>query len=253
MASRLITSKNNKFIKKVKKLKKKKYREKYNMFIAEGEKFLEFDYKPKYAIIDEFYDGTVHIDSDIEEYVVKEELFNKISTQKNSQGIILIYDIPENDSNKINNDIVILDKIQDPGNLGTMIRLFDAVGIKDIILLKGTVDQYNDKVVRSTMGSIFNLNFYEMTHKEILDFLKQKEYNIISTDLSEESFEYDKMKLRDKNAIIFGNEGNGISKKLLNISDQKVMIPIYGSAESLNVAVASGIIMYKYKEILSKI
>ena len=130
--------------------------------------------------------------------------------------------------------------MSDPGNLGTIIRICDATNFKDIILTKGTVDAYNEKVIRATMGSILNVNLYYLEKSEIINFLKENNYSIIP---------YNKIELKEKNAIVFGNEGNGISSHFINITDYKTIIPILSNTESLNVAVATGIILYKFREI----
>lgn len=100
------------------------------------------------------------------------------------------------------------------------------------------------------MGSIFNVRLYYIEEEGLLNFLKEREYKIISTVLSKDSIPYTKMKLKNKNAIIFGNEGSGIGDNIVKNSNEKVIIPIYGTAESLNVAMACGIIIYKVREIL---
>ena len=150
----------------------------------------------------------------------------------------------------LNNNIVVLDKIGDPGNLGTIIRVADAGGFKDILLTKGSVDCWNEKVVRSSMGSILNMNILYLEEEEMISFLKEKGYKMEVTALDKTSIEYTQMSLSEKNAIIFGSEGNGVSQRFLEISDEKLIIPIYGIAESLNVAMACGIILYKTREIL---
>lgn len=243
----IITSKSNNLFKKIKKLQIKKYREQEKLFMAEGRKFLDFNIKPKYIIVSEAKKDSYELEEE-NLIIMSDNLFKEISSQQNSQGLIFIYKFINSDINLIKNNIVILDQIQDPGNLGTIIRLVDAVGIKDIILLKGSVDIYNEKVIRSSMGSIFNLNIIYMEKNEMIQLLHDAEYNIISTALIENTVDYKEMVLQNKNAIIFGNEGNGVSKELLDISNQTVKIPIYGIAESLNVAIASGIILYKWRE-----
>ena len=99
------------------------------------------------------------------------------------------------------------------------------------------------------MGSIFNINLYYVSEEELKSFLRDNGYRVIATTLHKDSIPYTSMKISEKNAIIFGNEGNGIGESLINFSDEKVIIPIYGSAESLNVAMACGIILYKVREI----
>ena len=249
-----INSKENKLFKIIKKLKQKKYRERENLFLAEGHKFLDFPTDPKYIILrDGKEENFPKIDNfNCKKYIYSDTLFNEISTQENSQGVILIYEFLPNFIDDLGDNIVILDRIQDPGNLGTILRLVDAVGFKDIILTVGTVDIYNDKCVRSSMGSLFNLNINYLSEEDLIEFLKLNKYNILSSGLTNESVNYNKVKLKKKNAIVFGNEGQGVSENILKISNEIIKIPIYGSAESLNVGVATGIILYKVKEILEE-
>jgi TrmH family RNA methyltransferase len=143
-----------------------------------------------------------------------------------------------------------LDRVADPGNLGTIIRLCDSVGFNTLILTKGSADCYNEKVIRSTMGSIFNVNIHYLESVELIKQLKNKNYKIFVTALDTTAITYNKIVLESKNAIVFGNEGVGVSKEILEIADSKVYIPIYGGAESLNVGVASGIVLYKVRELI---
>ena len=253
-----IDSKENNSFKKIKKYKTKKYRDKDKRFLAEGVKFLDFDTVPEYIIIDEEFSENKEIINRIKKFensekiVLSSTLFSQLSSQENSQGVILVYKYKENDINMVGDNIIVLDRVGDPGNLGTIIRTADACGYKDIVLVKGSVDCYNEKVVRSTMGSIFNINIYYIEEEELLKFLKERKYKIISTVLSDDCIPYTEMKLEKRNAIIFGNEGSGIGENIIKNSDEKIIIPIYGSAESLNVAMACGIIIYKCREMLSK-
>ena len=246
----LIISKDNKFFKKIKKLKTKKHRDKDGLFIAEGHKFLDFDQEPKFIILKEGCDKyTEKLASfKCEIYIFGESLFNDITTQENSQGVILIYPVVNGDIDRLEDNIVVLDRVQDPGNLGTIIRVADAAGYRDIVLTKGSVDVYNDKCVRSSMGSLFNMNILYVDN--LLEELDKRDYKLTVTALADDAVDYNNMKLGKKNAIIFGNEGQGVSDEIIESADQKVIIPIYGSAESLNVAIASGIMLYKCREIL---
>ncbi len=248
----IIKSKENKFFKRIRKLKTKKHRDKEKLFIAEGHKFLDFKEVPKYIVVREDCDryeekiGAFHC----EKYTFSEPLFNEITTQENSQGIILVYEMRDGKMEALEDNIVVLDRVQDPGNLGTIIRVADAAGYKDIILTKGSVDVYNDKCVRSSMGSLFNMNILYRDAGELLEDLKERGYKLSVTALATDAVSYSQMKLGEKNAIIFGNEGQGVAQEIIDTSDQKVIIPIYGSAESLNVAMASGIMLYKCRELL---
>lgn len=252
-----INSLDNNTIKKIKKLKQRKYREEERKFLAEGRKFLEFEYKPELIILKEGFENENNIVEKLDRFdcrklVVTERIFKEITSQENSQGVILVYPYCLNDIKILKDNIIVLDKVQDPGNLGTIIRVADASGFKDIILTKGSVDCYNEKCVRSSMGSIFNMNILYMEENDLINFLKEKEYRLHVTALEKDSIEYTQMKLNSKNAIVFGSEGNGVSQEFLNMADETVIIPIYGSAESLNVAIASGIILYKVKELIEK-
>lgn len=252
-----INSLDNSTIKKIKKLKQRKYREEEKKFLAEGRKFLDFTYTPDLIILKENFEDFENITTKLERFdcrkiVVNDRIFKELTSQENSQGVILVYPYCETNIEKINNNIIVLDKVQDPGNLGTIIRVADAAGFKDIILSKGSVDCYNEKCVRSSMGSIFNMNIVYMEELQLIHFLKEKKYKFLVTALENNSIEYTDITLNEKNAIIFGSEGNGVSDNFLKVADETVIIPIYGSAESLNVAMASGIILYKVRELMSK-
>lgn len=261
-----IISSDNSSYKKFKKLKQKKYREELGLFLAEGHKFLDFNEIPEAIIIKDsyydeieervnkrFFDNSLNSDSNnnIKIYILDEKLFKELSTQENSQGIIFVYPVKNGSIESLENNIVVLDRVADPGNLGTIIRLCDAAGFRDILLTKGSVDCYNDKVVRSSMGSIFAMNIVYMEEKEVLSLLEERGYETFVTALAKDSINYNEIVLKGKNAIVFGNEGQGVSQNFLNIADNKVIIPIYGTAESLNVAVASGIMLYKVRELLN--
>ena len=252
-----INSLDNSTIKKIKKLKQRKYREEEKKFLAEGRKFLDFAYTPDLIILKENFEDFENITTKLERFdcrkiVVNDKIFKDLTSQENSQGVILVYPYCEANIEKINNNIIVLDKVQDPGNLGTIIRVADAAGFKDIILSKGSVDCYNEKCVRSSMGSIFNMNIVYMEELQLIQFLKEKKYKFLVTALENNSIEYTDITLSEKNAIIFGSEGNGVSDNFLKVADETVIIPIYGSAESLNVAMASGIILYKVRELMNK-
>lgn len=251
-----IDSKENNTFKKIKKLRTKKYRDSEKKFLAEGVKFLDFDTVPEIIFIDENYSENSEILNKIEKFkksqkiVLSETLFKQLSSQENSQGVILVYSYPENNIDEIGDNVIVLDRVGDPGNLGTIIRTADAAGFKDIVLTKSSVDCYNEKTVRSTMGSIFNVRLYYIEEETLLNILKEKKYKVISTVLSDDCIPYTEMKLSDKNAIVFGNEGSGIGENIIKNSHEKVIIPIYGTAESLNVAMACGIIIYKVRELI---
>lgn len=253
----LITSKDNDFIKHLKKLKDKKYREEYGEFIVEGIKMIQEAIDEK-AIIK---DIIVCDDCKNQEYFSKEflyeiakynciyvteKVFLQITDVTNPQGILAVIDKKKIDSD-INYDsdlFLILDNIQDPGNMGTILRTADSINLKQIIVAKGTADVYNPKVVRSTMGAIFRVKVIEIEDlTKVVKEMKKRKIKVYATDLATNSSIYDVD--YKKSAIIIGNEANGVSKQLLDLADQKIKIPMIGKTESLNAAVATGIILYE--------
>ena len=254
----VITSKDNEIIKNVKKLKDKKYRDQENKFIVEGIKMLQeaINEHAKISKIvvceDCINDGTISQELlyEIAKYnciYATEKVFQSITEVKNPQGILAVIE-KENGEEKISYEedvIVVLDGIQDPGNLGTIIRTLDSVNLKQIILSENTADPYNPKVVRSTMGAIYRVNM--IRSKNIIDTLKnmkKHKYDVVVTSLQTDKNIYD-IDYKNK-VIVIGNEANGVSKEVMELADQKVIIPMLGKTESLNAAVATGIILYEY-------
>ena len=141
--------------------------------------------------------------------------------------------------------ILVVDGVQDPGNLGTIIRTADSANLKQILVSKDTVDAYSPKVIRSTMGSIYRVKIVECENlADVLNELKKHKFQIVSTSLDTENSIYD-IDYRKK-VVVIGNEGNGVSKEIQDLSDYKVKIPMLGKTESLNASVATGIMIYEY-------
>lgn len=177
---------------------------------------------------------------------VTEKVFSGITDVTNPQGILAVIgkntDINEIDYNQ--NLFLVLDNIQDPGNVGTILRTADSINLKQIIVSKGTADCYNPKVVRSTMGAIFRVKVIECEDlKKVVKEMKKRKIKVYATDLQTDKSIYDVD--YKKSAIVIGNEANGVSKELLEIADEKIRIPMIGKTESLNAAVATGIILYE--------
>lgn len=248
----VIASSENKFFKLLKKLDKKKYRDENNIFKAEGEKFLKENINFNKIIVTESKFDYYENKYDISQYnnltILSDNLFDKVSNQENSQGIIFLYSKNINNIGDIKGDVVILDNIQDPGNIGTIIRTLEATNFKNLILTNESVDVYNPKTVRATMGGIFKLNIIYETQENIMRFLRNNDYQIITTALEKDSIDYNDVNHLKNNAYIFGNEGNGVSQFFVDNSDIKTIIPIYGDIESLNVSVAVGVFLYKMRE-----
>lgn len=248
----VIVSKDNKYYKLLKKLNEKKYRDENNIFLAEGEKFLNENINFQKIIIKEenfeYFNKKYNISNYSNVTILSNKLFNSISSQETSQGIIFIYNKAINQIENIKGDVVIVDDVQDPGNIGSMIRSIVALGYKNLILTHGSVDVYSPKVVRATMGAIFRLNIIYEKKEKILDFLRKNKYQIIVTALHKDSINFNEIKLIDNNAYIFGHEGGGVSEFFIKNSDIKSIIPMFGNMESFNVAVALGIFLYKMRE-----
>lgn len=254
----VITSKDNELIKHIKKLKEKKYREEYNEFIVEGTKMLEEaleekaiiknviicdDCKTSGAIPNELMYEIAKLDC----VYVAEKVFNTITDVINPQGIMAIIEKPANSENKIDFEVdnfLILDNIQDPGNMGTILRTADSLNLKQIIVSKGSADVYNLKVVRSTMGAIFRVKVIEVDSLvKVVKELKKHKIKVYATDLKTDKSIYDVD--YNRSAVVIGNEANGVSNEVLEEASLRIKIPMIGKTESLNAAVATSVIMYE--------
>jgi len=183
------------------------------------------------------------ISSSVETYVINSKEMEKLSTLETPPGIMGIF--PRKDFAFPSGDIIVLiDGVQDPGNLGTIIRTADAVNASSVIVLKNSVDPYNHKVVRGSMGSIFHIPVFKWDRVEDLLTRIEKRYYTVGTSSHSGDLFYN-FKWRFPLAVIFGNEGRGLSEEIEKICDATVKIPILGKAESLNVAVACGVILYE--------
>ena len=254
----VITSKDNETIKTIKKLKEKKYRDSLNLYIVDGIKLVKEAIQEKQIIknvvvCDECVENGT-IDSKlllkIAKYnciYVSKKIFDSISEVNNPQGILAVVE-KNNIDTKIDYSediIVVLDNLQDPGNLGTILRTIDSANLKQVIVSKNTVDSYNSKVVRSTMGAIFRVKRIESENLvETLKEIKRNGFSIMCTSLDGSKSVYDVD--FNKKVIIIGNEANGVSKEIQDIADLKVKIPMLGKTESLNASVAAGIMIYEY-------
>lgn len=255
----IISSKDNEQIKYVKKLKEKKFRDETHEYIIEGIKLIreaiEENVTIKTIIIcEDCVEGENAIEQsllyEIAKYnciYVKRKIFQLLTDVMTPQGIMAVVEQGDNnDAIDYHQDIILaLDNIQDPGNLGTILRTADSANLKQIILTKETADPYNPKVVRSTMGAIFRMNIIttnslEKTLKEI----QKHHFEVVATSLETENSIYDID--YQKKVIVIGNEAKGVSRDIQNLADKKVKIPMLGKTESLNASVAAGIMIYEY-------
>jgi len=241
----IITSVQNKYVKEWKKLHKRKYRYEKNQFLIEGFHLIEEAYKTKQSIetvIVEEGIAILPIIDMLDVVTVSKQVFKEISQTERPQGIAAVINM-ESPQPKEERYVLLLDAIQDPGNLGTIIRTADAAGFSNIILGRGTVDLYNDKVIRATQGSLFHIPIVQKDLTESIPRLKESGFSVWATTL-QRAKNYRDIEPSEKTAIILGNEGSGVDETLINMADELVKIPIYGKAESLNVGIAAGILMY---------
>ena len=260
-----ITSKDNELIKHIRKLKDKKYRDESNEYVVEGVKLVEEAVKEnakiKQIIVCEdttrTYEIPTHIMLEIAKYeciYVSDKIFNIITQVTNPQGIMAIIEKNAQDAQiDYTQDIIVaLDDVQDPGNLGTILRTVDSIGLNQIIVSKGTADAFNSKVVRSTMGAIFRIKIIEVEDlAQAIKEMRKHHFKLMVTSLQTENSIYDID--FNKKIIVIGNEANGVSKEIQDMADEKAKIPMLGRTESLNASVAAGVVMYEYvRQKLSK-
>lgn len=242
----------NRLVKYYSSLLHKKYRVQEHKFIVEGKKLvqegLNSDFQSEIVIVtDEFFKQN----KEFMEFVKKRSIIeriadedvNRLSDTNTPQGIFAIFDKKEVDLEfKADSVIIGLENISDPGNIGTILRNCDWFGIKEVYLSVGCAEIYNPKTIRSSMGSIFHLNFYEdIRFVDHIKYMQKEGYICYSTDLEGENLYTHSFPA--KSFIIFSNEANGPAKEVLKIVDKKLNIPKHGLAESLNVASASAVII----------
>ncbi|KMY51180.1 TrmH family RNA methyltransferase [Peribacillus loiseleuriae] len=179
---------------------------------------------------------------------VTNEVMNAISDTETPQGIAAICDQKKIRFEDLSSKkVLLIDAVQDPGNIGTMIRTADAAGMDAVILGEGCADAYNPKVIRSTQGSIFHMPVLKGNLTEIIGALKVQNIPVYGTAL-EKAVSYDQVEKSETFALLVGNEGQGVDKKLLAQTTQNLYIPIFGKSESLNVGIAAGILMYHLRK-----
>ena len=276
----IISSKDNKKIKYIRSLlEKNSIRKKNKVFVVEGIKLvneaLEYGRVEDIVLSESLYKeissgdlskNTLFLEGgkNIENYVRKEypiiivsdTVFKTVSETINPQGVLAVAEIPE--YNILDREFLdaeykktgklkflLLEDTADPGNLGTMMRTAEAAGVTGVIMSKGTVDIFNPKTVRSTMGSIFRMPFcYIEDLKEAIRKLKELNISFYATHLKGEK-SYKDIKYSDKSAILIGNEARGLSDELAELADVYVIIPMQGKVESLNAAIAAALMMYE--------
>lgn len=258
-----IRSADNPTYKAVVQLKQKKYRDEQNKYLIEGPNLI------REAILNRADIELILMSEDFQvgieggtAVVLPPALFRKLSDTETPQGIIAvvrkkIYSEHDFfftgdstnpvavDQKPVPSNIIVLDRLQDPGNIGTILRTADAAGYQGAVLLKGTADIYSSKIVRAAAGSLFRLPVLMTdTAEETIRLLKQHDKKIICTAPGADIYYYE-AGLKEDAAVIIGNEGNGVCREFLEGSDCLVKIPMEGTVESLNAAVAAAVLMYE--------
>jgi len=258
----IITSQQNKLIKLAASLKLKKYRDELGLFIVEGVRLVEEAAHSNWLVETCIYTTEALQQERVQELIrkltakncrmiqVSTMIYDKITDTQEPQGIMAIVQKHTYQLSAVlacggKPFFVVLDGLQDPGNVGTIIRTAAAAGCTGVFLTKGCTDVFANKVVRGTMGSIFHVPIFEgMTHSEIISCFATHKIEMLATSL-ESSNLYFTVDFNQSIAVVFGNEGNGVSCQLLEHSQDRLYIPLLGRVESLNVAASAAVILYE--------
>lgn len=245
----MIISLQNEQVKRWRKLHKRKYRNEMNAFLVEGVHLIEEAIKSGFTIEQIIVEEKRKIpDSWINQTIVtvSRSVFASITQTESPQGVAAVVAMKKL-KKRLTGPVLLLDGLQDPGNVGTIIRTADALGASEVLVGKGTVDIYNEKTIRATQGSLFHLRIEQVDIIEAIDKLQEEHYTVWAGALQNATSLPD-VEFNNKNALVVGNEGAGVSDSVLKLVDRTVKIPIYGEAESLNVSVATGILLYAIKK-----
>ena len=234
-------------IKLVKSLQQKKFRNQHGLFVVEGVKMVRELFASDFKVNGIFtIENSVAKDYEGHTETVTYEELRKMSGLANPNTILGVFEIPKVEKPKVSDWILAIDTLRDPGNLGTMVRLCDWYGIKNIVCSSNTVDCYNPKTLQATMGSIARVS---VGYTDLVDYLRRTELPIFGAFMDGENIQ--NIKMPKKGVLVMGNEANGISPEVQDVIIKKVSIPQYGepSAESLNVASATAILLNEIRRL----
>lgn len=232
-------------VKLIQSLSQKKYRQKHELFVVEGLKGVQEFLQSAFVLHSLYTTESLLFDSSIDITEINDETLKKISTLKTPNKVVAIFKIPKPKTIKEEGLIVALDAVNDPGNLGTIIRLCDWFGVKELVCSHQTVDCYNTKVVQATMGSLTRVN---INYVDLPDFLSQTQLAVFGTYMDGDNLY--KSALPESGVLVMGNEANGISDTITKTVTRRLAIPRFGdlkSTESLNVATATAILLSEFK------
>lgn len=259
----MITSIKNPEVKFLRSLKRKKYREREKMFVLEGIRIIEDALADQASFYRVFYSQMLESNSrgirllnqlkalGVKAIQLDDKLFNEVADTETPQGIIAILHQPDFELEDILAQkrqyphLVMLNGVQDPGNMGTILRTTAAGGWSGAILTKGTVDPFNSKSLRATMGAVFKIPFCKVKNlDQVWQLLREKGYQVVAADLNGDKWHFE-VDFSTPTVVVVGNEGRGVEEQVLNSADQLVKIPMAPDTESLNVGIAAGIMIYE--------
>lgn len=232
-----ITSKNNERVKFACSLKENKNRKIHKMFLAETFKSLKMALENN-LVVEIFSTEYVDAPSEIPQNLVNEEVLKKLSSNVNPEGVVFIAKMPEYEVNNPNK-VLYLDDISDPGNMGTLIRTALAFDYDLVVTSENSVSIYNEKVINSSKGAIFQI---PVIVGKLKDYVET--HQILVTNLSKNAIDFNEIEIPNKFVLVLGNESHGVSKEIIKLATQEIIIPIK-NIDSLNVAIAGGILMNK--------
>jgi len=250
---REIRSKDNRIFKECQKLSQKKYRDREGLYLIEGENLIgEVPEEDLVYIICSDRLGW-EFDDDENVYLMSASLFDKLAQTETSQGILAVVRKPKITAASLQDrlaedaNVVVLDRLQDPGNIGTIIRTAEGAGYGAVITVKGTGDVFSPKTIRAAAGSVFRMPILQVEdNRELRELADRLGKKLVVTAFDTDKYYFD-ADLSKGTALVIGNEGNGVSAELMDMADIKVKIPMDGNLESLNASVAAGILMYETK------
>lgn len=243
----IIRSKSNQLIKQTKKLLQKKYRK--TSYLIDGWHLLEEAQKSGAQIEQIFVteEGLHRLNQPELVKLVSPEVLAELSDSVTPQGVVAQLSLPQQEPpGQLSGKFLVLEDVQDPGNVGTMIRTADAAGYDGVFISEKSADIYSMKVLRSMQGSHFHLPIYRVDMGRLLEHFKSKQIPVFATTLSKNSVDYKEIIAPSSFALVMGNEGQGISDFMADQADQLIHISMPGQAESLNVAVAAGILLFSF-------
>lgn len=239
----MITSLTNKTVKNWMKLKTKKERDGQGLFLVDGRHMMEEALKA--GVVETIITTDTNFKADVNVEYVSDHVMEKLSFTKTPQPFMAVCRKKDNILKEEGKRFLILDGVQDPGNVGTMIRTALAFSFDQVILSNDSCDLYNDKTLRSTQGAVFMMDIIRADLFKLIPELKKKGVFVVGSSLRD-AHDMTEISAKEKMAFIMGNEGQGMKQDILSLCDERLFIPIR-TMESLNVGVAAGVIMYQFR------